>query len=438
MSEVDIAEELPNGDDSAFEEQPASEDQAEQSLTAQTIPNSIPIVSENETVYVTSTNEHDLLHAEFNGIKGAHIVIHEQLDPHSGLKSPTTPLPPPTPATPLSKERGLKYQWDETVDQDILPVRCKTTNGDLFKSKFGSGGRGKCIRTGDEWFTPNEFEHYAGRASSKDWKRSIRYGGRTLQCLLEDGILQAHATSCTCAACCDDDNVTGPVRLFVPYKRKKRDSDPGTPSTPTGKKMKKSHIETSMAQASASFPHPVRLASANLNGETVHILTSDPLSGETVMVAPVPVSGQMSPGGKSITFNMEMPEHKQWWQLEEMANSLIQQANQFKMMVEQVKQQSLAYKEAAVNQVRQQMEKMINQAKQEAQMQLQRTIMEERSKQEMAIQNAIARTRNEMADKEGGITVVTYEGWTGQTPQNIQGQLPNIMVATEAEGEVKQ
>ena len=41
-----------------------------------------------------------------------------------------------------------------------------------------------------------------------------------------------------------------------------------------------------------------------------------------------------------------------------MANSLIQQAQQFKLMVEQVKQQSVAYKEAAVQQVRQQMEKV--------------------------------------------------------------------------------
>ena len=38
---------------------------------------------------------------------------------------------------------------------------------------------------------------------------------------------------------------------------------------------------------------------------------------DTVMVAPVPVSGQVSPGGKSITINMDMPEQKQWWQLEE-------------------------------------------------------------------------------------------------------------------------
>ena len=42
----------------------------------------------------------------------------------------------------------------------------------------------------DAWYTPSEFEAVCGRASSKDWKRSIRYGGRTLQCLIEDGILE--------------------------------------------------------------------------------------------------------------------------------------------------------------------------------------------------------------------------------------------------------
>ncbi len=60
---------------------------------------------------------------------------------------------------------------------------------------------------GDNWYTPSEFEAVCGRACSKDWKRSVRYGGRTLACLIEDGILTPHATSCTCAACCDDESV---------------------------------------------------------------------------------------------------------------------------------------------------------------------------------------------------------------------------------------
>ncbi|CAH0562896.1 unnamed protein product [Brassicogethes aeneus] len=36
------------------------------------------------------------------------------------------------------------------------------------------------------------------------------------------GIILPHAISCTCAASCDDETATGPVRPFTPYKRKRR------------------------------------------------------------------------------------------------------------------------------------------------------------------------------------------------------------------------
>lgn len=139
MSEVDIAEDLPNGDDSAFEDQqPTSEDQSQQTLSVQedAIPVSITI-NNDESAYVATPT---LLAGEpFADNKTTHIVIHDSSSLDSGLKSPTTPLPPPTPATPLSKERGWKYQWDESVDNESLPVRCKNTNGELYKSRFGSG-----------------------------------------------------------------------------------------------------------------------------------------------------------------------------------------------------------------------------------------------------------------------------------------------------------
>ncbi|RZF40878.1 hypothetical protein LSTR_LSTR003388 [Laodelphax striatellus] len=110
--------------------------------------------------------------------------------------------------------------WTEAVNMPILPVRCKNTSADLHKNKFGSGGRGRCIKYGNVWLTPSEFESRCGRGSSKDWKRSIRFGGRSLQTLIDEGILTPHATSCTCAACCDDESAAGPVRLFTPYKRR--------------------------------------------------------------------------------------------------------------------------------------------------------------------------------------------------------------------------
>lgn len=112
--------------------------------------------------------------------------------------------------------------WLASASQPIIPVRCKNTSAELHKARFGSGGRGRCIKYGNSWYTPSEFEALCGRASSKDWKRSIRFGGRSLQSLIDGGILTPHATSCTCAACCDDERAMGPVRLFTPYKRKKR------------------------------------------------------------------------------------------------------------------------------------------------------------------------------------------------------------------------
>ncbi|CAL8360359.1 unnamed protein product [Lota lota] len=129
-------------------------------------------------------------------------------------------------AVASEKDGGSKYNWDPSVFNNQLPVRCRNTSGVLHKNRLGSGGKGRCIKHNNKWFTPTEFEGMAGRASSKDWKRSIRYAGRPLQCLIQERILNPHAASCTCSACCDDLAQTGPVRLFVPYKRRKKDSDP--------------------------------------------------------------------------------------------------------------------------------------------------------------------------------------------------------------------
>lgn len=96
--------------------------------------------------------------------------------------------------------------WSDTMNMEMLPIRCKTTTAELYKVRLGSGGRGRCIKHKDQWYTPSEFENLCGRGSSKDWKRSIRFGGRSLQALIDDGVLTPHATSCTCAACCDDDS----------------------------------------------------------------------------------------------------------------------------------------------------------------------------------------------------------------------------------------
>uniref|UniRef100_T1IQ13 Deformed epidermal autoregulatory factor 1 n=1 Tax=Strigamia maritima TaxID=126957 RepID=T1IQ13_STRMM len=257
-----------------------------------------------------------------------------------------------TPITPITPDPSLtsqsKYQWDQSAYSAVLPVRCKNTSGELHKEKFGSGGRGRCIRVSNEWLTPSEFELKCGRGSSKDWKRSIRYAGRPLQCLIEENVLHPHATSCTCAACCDDETVSGPVRLFVPYKRRKREGDEmrynedlsPSPQIDT----------TGVAILTPTTPTPTTTTSR----DTIHVVTAD---GTIVGTASpdTPVITLNAPHLKPLSFNFN--EEKQWWQLEEAVNNLISSGNQLKNLIAQIKEQSKISRENALSRLRLQMEK---------------------------------------------------------------------------------
>ncbi|XP_056349979.1 deformed epidermal autoregulatory factor 1 homolog isoform X6 [Oenanthe melanoleuca] len=295
----------------------------------------------------------------------------------------------------------------------------------------------------------------AGRASSKDWKRSIRYAGRPLQCLIHDGILNPHAASCTCAACCDDMTLSGPIRLFVPYKRRKKENE--IPATPVKKNCSKNitllpataattftvtpsgQITTSGAltfdrastveataiisespaqgdvftgatgpcspavqdtnvqqpcrvshpephypsyqdncqispfpEAALPTSHPkivlqiLRFGQAGFSSVgsfslfivnfdllilpeaaavILHLLTSLP----ALAVPPTTPTKAMSP---SVVNRLEVTEQRSWLYLEEMVNSLLSTAQQLKTLIEQAKQASSSFREAAVTQAK--------------------------------------------------------------------------------------
>ncbi|KAG8012412.1 Deformed epidermal autoregulatory factor 1-like protein, partial [Nibea albiflora] len=290
----------------------------------------------------------------------------------SGPQTPTTPLTPPE-----DKEHCSKYNWDPSVYNNELPVRCRNTSGVLYKNRLGSGGKGRCIRHNQQWFSPTEFEGLAGRASSKDWKRSIRYAGRPLLCLIQERILNPHAASCTCAACCDDLTGTGPVRLFVPYKRRKKDNDP--PLTPPKKELPATknitlapgttftvspsgqfttsgtltfdRSPTSDATAAAAAAAIISENSAQSEVFTsTAVLTALP----ALAVAPQPVQAKMTvaaaaspsvglvsglevgPVGGTGTAVSEGQKNT-WLYLEEMANTLLSNVQQLKALIEQAK-----------------------------------------------------------------------------------------------------
>ncbi|CAK1554684.1 unnamed protein product [Leptosia nina] len=172
--------------------------------------------------------------------------------------------------------------WLNVASMPVLPIRCKNTSAELHKCKLGSGGRGKCIFYRSEWYTPSEFEALCGRASSKDWKRSIRFGGRSIQTLIEEGILKPHATSCTCGSCCDDLTATGPVRLFKPYQRKRRNQDSEDDQVKLSRKKRiteDSNIDNIHQTSNSNSKEDWQTLAVDLdNNEDYNLLTDDPTS----------------------------------------------------------------------------------------------------------------------------------------------------------------
>ncbi|XP_061576813.1 deformed epidermal autoregulatory factor 1 homolog isoform X1 [Cololabis saira] len=347
------------------------------------------------------------------------IVVHADgsIVEAAGLKSTATitsgPQTSPTPLTPpQDKDSCSKYNWDPSVYHNELPVRCRNTSGVLYKNRLGSGGKGRCIKHNQQWFTPTEFEGMAGRASSKDWKRSIRYAGRPLLCLIQERILNPHAASCTCAACCDDltpsvkegdslacenlsmslrtssgvsensqipsyfeSSITGPVRLFVPYKRRKKDNEPPLISAkkqiPVTKNITLASGTTFSVSPSGQFTSGTTLTfDRSPSGDGTTAIISDGaaqgevFAGTTVLtalpalaVAPQPIQAKVAVAAAASSPSATLPvlaglevtpvgvaapgagesQKSTWAYLEEMANTLLSNVQQLKVLIDQAR-----------------------------------------------------------------------------------------------------
>ncbi|XP_040184560.1 deformed epidermal autoregulatory factor 1 homolog isoform X2 [Rana temporaria] len=267
----------------------------------------------------------------------------------------------PSSQSPGPDKDDTKYTWDQSAYDNELPVRCRNISGILYKNRLGSGGRGRCLKHGDAWYTPTEFEAMAGRASSKDWKRSIRYAGRPLQCLIQDGLLTPHAASCTCAACCDDLSLSGPIRLFIPYKRRKKEIEM---STVSAKKDPTKDIGLLPATAETTFTVSSSgqiTATDSLTfereatAEGSAILTNSPTQGDvytgatvlsTLPALALAPSTPTKESSSAVVNGLEVSEQQRsWLYLEEMVNSLLSTAQQLKNYVEQAKNEVSAASE---------------------------------------------------------------------------------------------
>ncbi|XP_051975945.1 deformed epidermal autoregulatory factor 1 homolog [Xyrauchen texanus] len=373
---IDIAESLPNPDDteSAFAEITAVTVGDVQSTDDNVFTSTAASIREHMLTGRTTLQIADSLSTQ----KATLIVVHTDgsIVDATGLKGTATPMTPgpQTPSTPLSSGHDKdvsKYNWDPSVYDNELPVRCRNTSGVLYKNRLGSGGKGRCIKHNNNWYTPTEFEGMSGRASSKDWKRSIRYAGRPLQCLIQERILVPHAASCTCAACCDDlstctkdgsfgeENITmtGPVRLFVPYKRRKKDGD--RPASPEKKEVQTPKNITLAPGATFTVTPSGQITTSDtltfdraVTGETTAIISDSPAPADVftntavlttlpaLAVVPQQVVQSKPPPVGALMNRLETGEQRSWIYLEEMANTLLSNVQQLKVLIAQAKQAS--------------------------------------------------------------------------------------------------
>ncbi|RVE69251.1 hypothetical protein OJAV_G00075970 [Oryzias javanicus] len=87
-----------------------------------------------------------------------------------------------------SPQKGEQI-WNWPIFKIQLPVTCGKMEGMLIRDKLAKGER--CIQAVDQWFTPPEFEKFAGKEKSKNWKTSIRCAGITIGKLIQDGHLRS-------------------------------------------------------------------------------------------------------------------------------------------------------------------------------------------------------------------------------------------------------
>ena len=102
---------------------------------------------------------------------------------------------------PISSPTTKETQPPPSDNEIVLPVECGPNKATLYLSRLCQGSRGPCVLFRGSWLTPNEFQYVSGRETAKDWKRSIRHGGKSLKLLVAKGVMSLNPPKCNCENC---------------------------------------------------------------------------------------------------------------------------------------------------------------------------------------------------------------------------------------------
>uniref|UniRef100_A0A672SCF6 Deformed epidermal autoregulatory factor 1 homolog n=1 Tax=Sinocyclocheilus grahami TaxID=75366 RepID=A0A672SCF6_SINGR len=159
----------------------------------------------------------------------------------------------------------------------------------------------------------------------------------------------------------EDISMTGPVRLFVPYKRRKKDSERA--ASPEKKEVHSPKNITLAPGATFTMTPSGQITTSGTltfdrtaTGETAAIISDSPVPTDvftsTTVLATLPALAVLQskpfPAGPLMN-GLEMAEQRTWLYLEEMANTLLNNVQQLKVLIAQAKQASQSGAHAAIS-----------------------------------------------------------------------------------------
>ena len=105
------------------------------------------------------------------------------------------------PSLPCSIPSVVSANSCNETDDTFIEVVCGDNTAQLNLNRLAKGTKVSCVWFKGTYITPNQFQHASGRATARDWKRSIKHGGSSLKVLMFNKTITLAPARCRCSTC---------------------------------------------------------------------------------------------------------------------------------------------------------------------------------------------------------------------------------------------